>query len=189
MQSGAAYRSCAYCESAGELWRAPRYGEQCPCCDGDGGHWGGTECMRYKPIGKRPGPRWRASLPNDWIPPSPEESPAVAYLDDASRKTSLDKIRSTRRRINSRREMTKRLAFVEDVDRSVVWQRDQGVCGICGLPADPDNWHLDHVIPLSRGGEHSYANTRVSHPPCNIRKRDRLDAEMLDMPTYSPKGR
>src|SRR6267142_5472903 len=46
--------------------------------------------------------------------------------------------------------------FIEDVDRLVVFERDQGFCQICGLGVDPQNWHLDHKIPLSRGGEHSY---------------------------------
>lgn len=61
-------------------------------------------------------------------------------------------------------------AFVEVVDPAVVWKRDGGICHICQLPADPADWHLEHVIPLARGGEHSYANTAVSHPACNMRK-------------------
>lgn len=68
------------------------------------------------------------------------------------------------------RRARKRSVFVERVFRSVVWQRDEGVCGICGLAADPVDWHLDHVIALARGGEHSYANTQVSHPFCNLSK-------------------
>ena len=60
--------------------------------------------------------------------------------------------------------------FVETVNRAVVWKRDGGVCHICGMPADPNDWHLDHVRPLALGGEHSYANCRVSHPACNLKK-------------------
>jgi 5-methylcytosine-specific restriction endonuclease McrA len=30
--------------------------------------------------------------------------------------------------------------------------------------------HLDHIVPLARGGEHSYANTQPAHPTCNRRK-------------------
>lgn len=61
-------------------------------------------------------------------------------------------------------------AFVEHVDRLAVWDRDEGVCHICHLVADPTNWHLDHVRALANGGEHSYANTAVSHPSCNQAK-------------------
>lgn len=63
---------------------------------------------------------------------------------------------------------------MERVYRSVVWERDGGVCHICHEPADPTNWHLEHVVPLARGGEHSYANTAVSHPACNLRKGTKL---------------
>ena len=62
------------------------------------------------------------------------------------------------------------------VHRELVWESQGGICGICLEPADPNDWHLDHRIPLSRGGEHSYANTQVSHPRCNLRKGNRMPA-------------
>lgn len=58
----------------------------------------------------------------------------------------------------------------EPIDRNLVWLRDGGVCHLCCLPADPSNWHLDHVIPVAHGGAHLYDNVRVSHPSCNQRK-------------------
>lgn len=61
-------------------------------------------------------------------------------------------------------------AFVEEVLRSEVWRRSDGVCHICGEAADETRWHVDHIVPIARGGEHSYANTAVSHPACNLRK-------------------
>jgi hypothetical protein len=68
------------------------------------------------------------------------------------------------------RRARKRNQFVENVYRSKVFKRDAGICGICHEAVDPLDWHLDHVRPLARGGEHSYANTQVSHPVCNQRK-------------------
>lgn len=59
---------------------------------------------------------------------------------------------------------------VESVDPSIVWQRDEGVCHLCSLPCDVENWHLEHVIPVARGGPHCYANTAVAHPLCNWSK-------------------
>jgi 5-methylcytosine-specific restriction endonuclease McrA len=38
----------------------------------------------------------------------------------------------------------------------------------CKECVDVDDWHLDHVKPLSKGGEHTYAN--VAHPKCNLSK-------------------
>lgn len=71
------------------------------------------------------------------------------------------------------RRARKKNAFVEYVDPTVVWERDGGLCHICQMPADLADWHLEHVVPLVRGGEHSYANCKVSHPSCNLRKGDR----------------
>jgi len=62
----------------------------------------------------------------------------------------------------------------EEVDRFVVFNRDQGICQICGLKVDPDNWHLDHKIPVTHGGSHVYDNVGVAHSDCNIRKGNRL---------------
>lgn len=76
----------------------------------------------------------------------------------------------SRAEIRQTRRARKRGAFVEKVYKSRVFKRDDGICGICGEPVDPLRWHLDHVIPFARGGEHSYANTQVSHPACNLRK-------------------
>lgn len=69
--------------------------------------------------------------------------------------------------------------FVERVYRSVLFRRDKGLCGLCGKKVDPANWHMDHIVPLSRGGEHSYANTQVSHPFCNVSKGARLIEHQL----------
>jgi 5-methylcytosine-specific restriction endonuclease McrA len=68
----------------------------------------------------------------------------------------------------------KRGAFVEYVNVAEVYERDLGLCGICGLPVGSGEFQLDHRIPLSRGGEHSYANCQSSHALCNIKKFDRM---------------
>jgi 5-methylcytosine-specific restriction endonuclease McrA len=67
----------------------------------------------------------------------------------------------------------KRGAFVERISRQRVFERDEGICGICGDPVDRDDFHIDHVISLSKGGKHSYGNVQVAHPSCNIAKGNR----------------
>lgn len=45
------------------------------------------------------------------------------------------------------------------------------VCHICnGDIADKADLHFDHVIPLSRGGRHTFDNVRPSHAHCNLVK-------------------
>lgn len=65
-------------------------------------------------------------------------------------------------------------ARAESVSRLVVLERANGICGICQKPVDPNDFHVDHIIPLSMGGDHSYANTQPSHPFCNTSKGARI---------------
>jgi len=75
---------------------------------------------------------------------------------------------------NARRRALKRGAFVEPISRAVVFDRDAGRCHLCGKKVDPKHWHLDHIVPLSQGGEHSYKNVAVSCPTCNLRKHNKI---------------
>jgi 5-methylcytosine-specific restriction endonuclease McrA len=56
------------------------------------------------------------------------------------------------------------------VSRRAVMARDGGRCQYCGLRAES----IDHVVPRSRGGEHSWENVVAACRSCNTRKRDRL---------------
>jgi 5-methylcytosine-specific restriction endonuclease McrA len=54
------------------------------------------------------------------------------------------------------------------------------MCGICLQPVNPKlvspdlmRVSLDHVIPLSRGGGHTFDNVQCAHLICNIRKSNR----------------
>jgi hypothetical protein len=58
----------------------------------------------------------------------------------------------------------------EPVNRLRVFERDGWICGLCSEPVAREDASLDHVVPMSRGGAHSYANTQCSHLLCNIRK-------------------
>jgi len=52
----------------------------------------------------------------------------------------------------------------ERINRSHIWERNHGLCHICNQAAGRDDWHLDHITPLSRGGTHTHDNVAVSHP-------------------------
>ncbi|MGW3280498.1 HNH endonuclease [Nocardia rhamnosiphila] len=71
--------------------------------------------------------------------------------------------------------------------RAALMQRDRYRCGYCGSKAET----IDHVVPRSRGGEHSWENCVASCAPCNHRKADKLLSELgwtLRAPLISPKG-
>jgi 5-methylcytosine-specific restriction endonuclease McrA len=73
-----------------------------------------------------------------------------------------------------RRARLKGAPKVERVRRDAIYARDGGICHLCRLSVDPAKFHLDHRIPLTRGGEHTAANLFVAHPACNIRKKNRM---------------
>jgi 5-methylcytosine-specific restriction endonuclease McrA len=59
--------------------------------------------------------------------------------------------------------------------RDQVLARDGSVCAYChGETTSP---HIDHVIPLSRGGSSELTNLVVACPRCNISKGDRTPEE------------
>ena len=56
------------------------------------------------------------------------------------------------------------------LNRRGVFARDAQRCQYCGLAAES----IDHVVPRSKGGEHTWENVVAACRPCNVRKRDRL---------------
>jgi len=59
------------------------------------------------------------------------------------------------------------------LNRRAVFARDGARCQYCTAPAES----IDHVVPRSRGGEHTWENVVAACRPCNARKRDRLLSE------------
>lgn len=68
--------------------------------------------------------------------------------------------------------------MIEFIDRGAVIERDASTCYLCGHPVEESNIEIDHVVPLARGGEHTYANLRVACQRCNRRKGTKLVAEL-----------
>ena len=87
-----------------------------------------------------------------------------------------------------------RLKQVTDVDKKV-WlmpliKRDKNMCAICGKPCDlydyeitdigtmicGDNYpSIDHILPLSKGGIHTWDNVQLAHRGCNRKKSDYVE--------------
>ena len=47
--------------------------------------------------------------------------------------------------------------------RQKVWERDKGICGICGKPCHASLWDLEHIIPRSKGRDDRMENLQISH--------------------------
>lgn len=80
----------------------------------------------------------------------------------------------------ARRRALERTSSHGRVRRDLVFARDGFKCALCGGPLDMDAAApepmaptIDHVVPLSRGGQHSMSNVQSAHFLCNSIKSDR----------------
>lgn len=63
---------------------------------------------------------------------------------------------------------------VPPVNRRDVFRRDHHTCQYCGSTS---RLTIDHVIPLSQNGEHSWNNVVAACEPCNQRKGNRTPTQ------------
>nr|WP_196776944.1 HNH endonuclease [Haloechinothrix halophila] len=71
--------------------------------------------------------------------------------------------------------------------RAGLMHRDRYRCAYCGAKAET----IDHVVPRSRGGQHTWENCVACCTRCNHRKADRLLSEIgwtLRMRPQAPRG-
>lgn len=54
----------------------------------------------------------------------------------------------------------------------------RGDCYLCGASLE-DEYHVDHIFPIARGGKHEEANIGFLCPTCNVHKGDRTVAGYL----------
>lgn len=89
----------------------------------------------------------------------------------------------------SRRIKIKNACVDSDIDLDSLLRRDGYVCHICGGLCDKNDFitkngakvtgnnypSIDHVVPLAKGGLHSWNNVKVAHRICNSLKGDSYD--------------
>lgn len=87
-----------------------------------------------------------------------------------------------RRKANyQRRRALKVATTVEEIRPLDVYERDEWTCGLCQQPVSaatlwphPHSPSLDHVLPLSKGGTHTWDNVQLAHLRCNVSKGNRV---------------
>lgn len=76
----------------------------------------------------------------------------------------------------------------KDITLKLVADRDNNICYLCGGIVDWNNYtftnghksalgqypSIDHIVPLSKGGKHSWENVRLAHMRCNASKGVKL---------------
>lgn len=82
---------------------------------------------------------------------------------------------------NRKRRALKYQTQVDPINEKLVYLRDGWVCQHCKKRVNKNLKHpnpmsasLDHIIPLSKGGTHTYNNVQLAHLSCNLSKRDNI---------------
>ena len=123
-------------------------------------------------------------------------STTALYCSDRCRRRARDKNR--RRQPNNFRHyyhVKYGERYRDHYDPSItlkkLYERDGGVCQICGEPCNWDDMEwgchgptypsLDHIVPRAKGGDHKWENVQLAHCICNSRKRDLMCDELQEV--------
>lgn len=99
-----------------------------------------------------------------------------------------ERLRLIEQKSRHTREARNRKAYVgESFTTLEIAERDDWTCWLCGEQVTRENWSIDHVTPISRGGKHSRANVKLAHLLCNSQKGADLPLIALTK-TYSQKS-
>ena len=168
---------CPYCDSDYEARRGPIAGQLYSCK--------AVACVRARKAAYQR--KWEAAYHAEhgvWS--------SSRYPEDADKKAERNRRRNAempmRQRYpaqfaakDARRRMRVAEATVEKFDPRDVFERDGWVCQLCQERVDPElaypdplSKSLDHIVPISKGGAHSFANGQLAHLRCNVVKRDRV---------------
>ena len=99
-----------------------------------------------------------------------------------------------RKAINRMKEVDRRYKLKENgkVDYNIslkkLYKRDKSICHICGEQCNPKDYiknnnvfiagnsypSIDHVIPVAKGGTHTWDNVKLAHRHCNSVKKDNI---------------
>lgn len=111
-----------------------------------------------------------------------EKSNRIYCSDKCSRRAG-DKKKDHARRIRMKGQMVD-----NDITIERLFDRDNGKCALCGGICEWNDYtrknnffvagnfypSIDHIIPLSKGGEHSWENVQLAHRICNSKKKDNI---------------
>lgn len=92
------------------------------------------------------------------------------------------------RRVHKKRRKYKDIMIDNDITLEALARRDNNVCQICGGAVDWDDKKtingtvicgnnypsIDHIMPISKGGLHSWDNIQLAHRICNTLKNDKV---------------
>lgn len=104
-----------------------------------------------------------------------KHSAATKARSTAWKKANPEKVRASNQKRKARKRNTEGAFTGEDLQLQFISQK--GLCWWCDKPLDPNDYHIDHRIPLDKGGAHSARNICLTHPTCNLKKNNKMPWE------------
>jgi 5-methylcytosine-specific restriction endonuclease McrA len=83
---------------------------------------------------------------------------------------------------SSARRAKKRDGNVSAADINKLFELQKGLCVVC--KTELNSYHVDHVQPLSRGGEHNFLNLQLLCPSCNQVKFNKDPVDFMQSQGY-----
>jgi 5-methylcytosine-specific restriction endonuclease McrA len=121
------------------------------------------ESGRYKPAAGEHAPRWRGG---------PEaqmrrliESGEMARRVRAYRAKNPHKVKEFTKRRKGKKLGRLPNGTVHRIGSAQRWR-----CAVCRCDLKKSGNHMDHIMPLAKGGQHAPQNIQLLCPPCNVRK-------------------
>jgi 5-methylcytosine-specific restriction endonuclease McrA len=87
-------------------------------------------------------------------------SETARYCTFACRQRARD-----RRKYHARRGRVN--GEVESFNLREIAERDDWTCHVCAGPVTSEDWSIDHLVPISQGGQHIRSNVALAHLRCN----------------------
>lgn len=121
----------------------------------------------------------------------------IPYVKEANRKAVMKHKNANREKINKahaerakknpekhRAKQARRRARllsigIEKFTVQQVLDKTNSFCGYCGKLLTIKTFHMDHMVPVCRGGAHTLSNMIASCSPCNLRKNKRTYDEYM----------
>lgn len=129
--------------------------------------------IRVSKFGDPQGTAWPAHCPagHEFTPEN------TRYASD-KRDASISRVcLACHRSRQAKRRAVTRGASADLILTPALMERDGWTCQLCGstIPPlvrwpDPLFGTIDHVVPLSRGGDHTWSNVQAAHLRCNMSK-------------------
>jgi len=122
--------------------------------------------------------QWRQDHPQYDVQWAKEHAEEKAHNNAQWRKANPDKCRAARNRRRARKLGNGGSHTAADIQRQgdlqywLCWWRMPGCAIDC-----KDDYHVDHLVPLARGGHNNPSNIVISCPHCNYSKNDKTPDE------------